>query len=211
MPAGNVPSAEYWRRLAGIDWHRLFYLTEEQEPEGVPVPTGVHSFLELKTRIEAEYQPDFLLIDSRTGITEIGGVATTVLPDKVVCLLVNNQENLEGARAVLRSIRAGERLPRQEAVQIVPVVARIPRTEEPETEKGILGNVREFLNEEAEELAHTLDVPEVFVLHSEPELELSESLRVGGEKSPDESPLLADYLRLFRRLIPKGVIAPRID
>ncbi len=38
---------------------------------------GVPFFLELKKRIRNEFSPDFLLIDSRTGITEIGGVATT--------------------------------------------------------------------------------------------------------------------------------------
>ena len=49
---------------------------------------GIPFFLELKERIREEFNPDFLLIDARTGITEIGGVATTVLPEKVVVLLL---------------------------------------------------------------------------------------------------------------------------
>ena len=55
-------------------------------------------FLDLRAKIEQEFAPDYLLIDSRTGITETGGVATTVLPDTLVCCLANNRENLEGAR-----------------------------------------------------------------------------------------------------------------
>src|SRR4029079_6952337 len=116
MPAGNVLSANYWRQLARLDWHKLFY---SEEAEGIPF------FLELKERIKAEFSPDFLLIDARTGITEVGGVATTLLPDQVVCLLLNNRENLEGARQVLRSIYRHSVM-RQEPIRIVPVLSRIP-------------------------------------------------------------------------------------
>jgi hypothetical protein len=61
----------------------------------------VQIFLDLKNRIMDELNPDFLLIDSRTGITEMGGVATTLLADKVISLVLPSRENLEGARAVL--------------------------------------------------------------------------------------------------------------
>ena len=58
MPAGNVLSANYWRQLARLDWHKLFY---SDDAEGIPF------FLELKERIRAEFSPDFLLIDARHG------------------------------------------------------------------------------------------------------------------------------------------------
>jgi len=48
------------------------------------------------------------------------------------------------------------------------------------------------------------------VLDSEPRLELSESLLVGGEKDPDEPLLLRDYLRLFTKLVPRNVVDPFI-
>src|SRR5271165_1643676 len=64
MPAGDVPTAEYWRRLARINWHDMVY---SEGSRGIPF------FLELKAKIETEFAPDYLLIDSRTGITEIGG------------------------------------------------------------------------------------------------------------------------------------------
>ena len=66
-------------------------------------------FKELQTRILDEFQPDFLLVDSRTGITEIGGVATTLLADKVLCLVLPTLENLDGARTVLQSLKRSRR------------------------------------------------------------------------------------------------------
>src|SRR5215208_2056524 len=67
MPAGTAPSGEYWRLLSQVNWYDIFYGDR---------PTGVPFFLELKERIRAGYNPDFLLIDARTGITEMGGIAT---------------------------------------------------------------------------------------------------------------------------------------
>ena len=204
MPAGNVPTARYWRRLAQINWHELFY---SSQPEGEP-PRGIPFFLELKEQIEREYAPDFLLIDARTGVTELGGVATTILADKVVCFLLNNRENLEGVRAVLRSIKNARRLPDQAPVEVLPVVTRIPEREDKDPENRIVAGIRDFLSQEAEDLASTLDIPEVFVLHSEPELQFSEALMVASGKTPVESPLVTDYVRLFESLVPGEAIEP---
>ena len=110
--------------------------------------SAIPIFLDLKARIEEEYQADYLLIDSRTGITEIGGVATTVLPDMIVCLILNNPENLEGAREVLRSIGRTRRQRSQTAVEILPAVSRLPASDEA-TEAGVVDSVRDALNQEA--------------------------------------------------------------
>jgi hypothetical protein len=201
MPAGRVPSARYWEKLSKLDWHDLFFAAGAR---------GIPFFLELKERIAEEYAPDYLLIDARTGITEVGGVATTLLPEQIVCLLVNNPENLEGARAVLRSIRRSPRLPGQPPPEILPALTRIPKDVDSDIEKKLLDDVRAFLNEAGEDLTETLEVPEVFVLHSEPELQLKESIHIGSEKTPAESTLLQDYLRLFTRMIPRETIEPRI-
>ena len=77
MWAGTAPDANYWRMLSQVNWYDLFYGNE---------PVGVPFFLELQQRISREFNPDFVLIDARTGITDMGGVAITLLPDTVVCL-----------------------------------------------------------------------------------------------------------------------------
>jgi diguanylate cyclase (GGDEF)-like protein len=195
LPAGLAPSSDYWRKLARVNWHELFY---SENPLGVPF------FLELKEKITAEFQPDFLLIDSRTGITEVGGVATSLLADQVVCLMVRNQENLEGAREVLRSVRRARRLPGQAPVEVLPVLTRLPEQDRPQEER-IVREVLEFLNQEAADLSATLDIADVLVLHSDPDLQLNESLQI------EESVLLGDYLQLFTKLLPESVVKSHIE
>src|SRR4029077_15758357 len=75
MPAGSAPTGEYWKALTPLLRQDLF-----TDPEG----SGIAACLELKARIEEELKADFLLIDSRTGVTELAGVTTTLLADKVV-------------------------------------------------------------------------------------------------------------------------------
>jgi hypothetical protein len=201
LPAGAAPSPTYWRQLAKLDWHALFY--SENAP-GVPL------FLELQERIAREHAPDFLLIDSRTGITEVGGATTTLLADRVICLLLNNRENLDGAREVLRSLRRAPRLPGREPLEIWPVLSRIPEVGG-DLEAGLVREVRDFLCEESEDLVSTLNFPELFVLHTDPDLQLREALSIGGGKGPEESPLLRDYLALFGKLVPaEELVGPTI-
>ncbi|WP_130470704.1 tyrosine-protein kinase family protein [Candidatus Magnetaquicoccus inordinatus] len=203
IPAGDVPSVAYWKKLAAINWHDLFY--------GGINPPGIPLFEELRRLIEQQLQPDFLLIDARTGITEIGGVATTVLSDVVVCLLINNLENLEGTRAVLQAI---QRAPRPEdrpnPVEILPLLTRIPKEIDPETKKNIVEEVRHILNEEAVELADTLALSEIYILHSDPALQIREVITLDTETKPEKSTLLQDYLYFFGRLIPKEMLRPHV-
>ena len=205
MPAGNVPCAEYWHKLTQINWHELFY---SQNPEGIPF------FLELKARIEKEFAPDFLLIDSRTGITEIGGIATTILPDRVVCLLLKNNQNLEGTREVMRGIATAHRLDSKPAIGIIPVLSRIPWSRLRHTadfEEKALDEVKATLCQKSSNSSDALNFQEVFVLHSEDNLQYHESLRIGGQRTVDQSPLLRDYLRLFSTLIPSETVEPRLE
>lgn len=201
MGAGDVPSRQYWEKLSQINWHEFLY---------APGAVGVLRFLELKERIRERFEPDFLLIDARTGITEIGGVATAILPDKVVCLLLHNRENLDGARAVLRSLGRVKRPPGMAPVEVIPVLARIPALKEQDDETRLVDFVRSFLNEPAEELRDTIAVSDLFTLHSERDLEVDERLRIGGDKSPDQSILLRDYLRLFLRLFKPEIVRPHL-
>lgn len=202
IPAGNILSRTYWKRLASIDWHKLFF---SEKPIGVPL------FLELKALIQKQFSPDFLLIDARTGITEVGGVATTLLPDQVICLLLNNTENLEGAREVLRGIKAAPRLPDQNPIDLMTVLSRVPtmRGHRNFDEVSIVEEVKSFLNEPNQQ-GEGLDISEVLVLHSEDTLQATEAIRVGS-RTVDQSLLLRDYLRLFSRVIPNEAVVPHLD
>lgn len=198
MAAGIVPSREYFSKLAAINWHELFYSEEAK---------GVELFMELKNQIQDELKPDFLLIDARTGITEMGGAATTLLADRIICLVVPTLENLEGARAVLRSLKRSRREASLPDLEITVALGRFP---ELEREREVLDRIRATLNEDANDPRDTLTCPDLFVLHSESVLQVRESLRVGGDVSPDDSVLLRDYLRLFANVIPPGLVQSKV-
>lgn len=202
IPAGRAPSKEYWEKLARINWHDLFYEKDAQ---------GVQLFLELKNRVLDELAPDFLLIDSRTGITEMGGVAATLLADMVICFVLPTRENLEGARTVLRSIKHSLRETGRDATELLVALSRLPQITEPDKEGEITAIIRNILNEEADDLRDTLNCSDIYVLHSESALEVRESLRIGSGTSPDESILLRDYLRLFASVVPKDLIKSKVQ
>jgi MinD-like ATPase involved in chromosome partitioning or flagellar assembly len=201
MPAGQVPSNDYWSKLSRINWHELFYSKGAK---------GVQIFMELKARILEELRPDFLLIDSRTGITEMGGIATTLFADKIICLVLPPPENLQGARAVLRSLKRSRREIEGSELEVLIAVSRLPQMKGWEDERALTEGILERLNEEADDPKDTLHCQRVFVLHSETALQLREELRVGSGINPDDSILLRDYLRLFANFVPKESIEPKV-
>lgn len=187
MPAGSAPTGEYWKALTALLRQDLFTNLEG---------SGLAAFLELKARIEEELQAEFLLIDSRTGVTELAGVTTTVLADTVVCLMLADRESQTGARAVLRSLRHAPRLAGQSPIEIIPVLSRVPERDEEKVQE-----VRSFLNEPAPTLEDTLIFDRIFVLRTDPELAWGEKLLLGNGESQILSPLHQDYLLLIPEFV----------
>ena len=62
----------------------------------------------LKASIEQLFKPDYLLVDARTGLTDISGICTLQLPHLVVLLFSLNQQNIVGVNEVLQSIRSNK-------------------------------------------------------------------------------------------------------
>jgi cellulose biosynthesis protein BcsQ len=69
---------------------------------------------------------DFVLIDSRTGVTDIGGICTVHLPDILVLFFTANHSSTEGALQIAeRARKAQSRLPLDRSLLIVvPVPSR---------------------------------------------------------------------------------------
>lgn len=101
MPAGRRLQGDsqrgqsYGQKLASFSWPELY-----QNYAG-------KLFFEWFRR-EALRIADFVLIDSRTGVTEIGGVGTCQLPDAIVMLMAPNRQNLQGCDLVARGVLAKE-------------------------------------------------------------------------------------------------------
>jgi CobQ/CobB/MinD/ParA nucleotide binding domain len=202
MWSGEAPLGMYWRKLATVDWYHLLY--------GAP-QEGAVFFKELKDTIERQYHPDFLLVDSRTGVTEMGGIATTLLPDVVVALSLATREHLEGMRAVMHGIlRAVSARTSSAPILIIPVLSRLPSSPDMAADDEIASRTKQFLNEPFGKAGEVLNLPEVGILHAEPLLDGAERLLVGGKSGPHEIRLLRDYLRLFSRVIPAEDLRPHI-
>jgi tetratricopeptide (TPR) repeat protein len=94
MPAGRYGEPGYLSFLNDKTWND-FYSQQD----------GYKILENLRGHIIAQYQPDYVLIDSRTGLSEIGGIATHQLADIVVLVFNLNEQNLAGAKRVFDSIR----------------------------------------------------------------------------------------------------------
>ena len=69
---------------------------------------GGGGFLEaVKARMIADY--DYVLIDSRTGVSDTSGICTVQLPDTLVVCFTYNNQGIAGASAVARSAMAARR------------------------------------------------------------------------------------------------------
>lgn len=112
MTAG-IQDGSYVQRMQALDWARLY---EEHQ---------LGNFLEaLRGEWKAEF--DLILIDSRTGITDIGGICTVQLPDLLVLLFTANMQSLRGSIEVARRAQqTRNRLPFDRAKLLtLPVATR---------------------------------------------------------------------------------------
>lgn len=126
MPAG-LHDAGYSARLNSIDWARL-YSTED----------GYIFFEDLKQQWNDVLEPDYVLIDSRTGHSDVEGICTRQLPNAVCFLFFPNEQNLQGLRRVVAGVRIENesRLSAQEPIALHFAVSNVPDLDD---EDGIVG------------------------------------------------------------------------
>lgn len=112
LAAGRQDDA-YTGRVQAIDWEDLY-------------GNGFATFLE-RCRSEWTENYDFVLIDSRTGISDIGGICTAQLPDRLVVVFTANEQSVAGAVSIAqRADRARDRLPYDRQRHLVlPILSRL--------------------------------------------------------------------------------------
>ena len=114
MPSG-AQRATYAAHFNYIDWAELY---EKRD--------GYLLFEDLKAQWERAIDPDYVLIDSRTGHTDIGGICTRQLPDAVAILFFPNEQNLRGLTKVVQDIRAEASGPRVKEIDLHFVMSNVP-------------------------------------------------------------------------------------
>jgi FxsC-like protein len=111
VPAGRQ-GPDYPTRVNSFNWEKFY----ERLGGGV--------FLEASKRSMSGY--DYVLIDSRTGVSDTSGVCTIQMPDTLVVCFTYNIQSIEGAAAVAESALSLRRRPDGEpTLQIFPVPMRV--------------------------------------------------------------------------------------
>jgi hypothetical protein len=175
MAAGR-DDATYVERLQLIDWAWLY-------------DEGFGDYLEQRRkRWVANY--DFVLVDSRTGVSDTAGICTAHLPDRLVLLFTANLQNLRGAVDMAgRANEARDKLPYDRPqLTVLPVLSRFDTRVEydrsDEWRRRCLdetkGLYRNWLDSEvpAETMARHLTLP--YVSH----WSFGEQLAVRAEETP---------------------------
>lgn len=116
LTAGCMDSS-YPHKVASFDWVRLFN-------EHRCTVTGFGEFL---TTLY-----DFVLIDSRTGVSDTAGICTAVLPDKLVTLFAPNEQNRIGLTETLpRILQYRRSSPDERPLIVFPVPSRFDQQDLP--------------------------------------------------------------------------------
>ena len=156
LPAGNLSNyGEYARRATEFDWGEFY-----RSWSGAQLIEHLRNqFKGLTPTIDPSSRPDqgaVVLVDSRTGITDIGGICTLQLPDTVVLVFAFNDQNIKGIDHIARDLN-GEN-PALEDLGRRPRILLLPSRKD-------LSEIRSL--RKWEEVAATLLGPQVGLDHSE--------------------------------------------
>lgn len=89
----GIQDDAYVRALHSLNWNELFVRN-----------AGLRLFENAKAELLDEYGCNYILIDSRTGLTDIAGICTGLLPDTVVFVFYPDEQNLRGIQSVAQRI-----------------------------------------------------------------------------------------------------------
>ena len=115
VPAGRQ-GADYATRVNSFNWESFYKRL------------GGGLFLEAAKKSMVGY--DYVLIDSRTGVSDTSGVCTVQMPDRLVVCFTLNTQSIDGAAAVALSAQKQRRKPNGEpGLKIFPVPMRVELSE----------------------------------------------------------------------------------
>lgn len=182
LSAGRQNS-DYAAALAGLDWDNFF----ERLCGG--------KFLEaLRSDMKSSY--DYVLIDSRTGLSDVADICTMDLPDVLVDCFTLSTQGIEGAAQVARRIQDLD-----VNLRILPVPMRVDSAEKEKVEAGHALAMRLFdrlpadlTDAQRREYWGAVEVP------YRPFYAYEETLAVFGEAPGSPSSMLAAFERLTARI-----------
>ncbi|MFD7811933.1 FxSxx-COOH system tetratricopeptide repeat protein [Streptomyces sp. NPDC059785] len=118
LPAGRQ-NAAYKDAVTSFNWHQFY----ERLGGGI--------FLQaLREEMISRY--DYVLVDSRTGVSDSSGICTVLLPDTVVMCFALNTQNIRGSVDVARSVDRSDIRP----IRLLPVPMRVEDAERDRLDVG---------------------------------------------------------------------------
>lgn len=198
LSAGRAPTDPYWAALARVHTAGLF---------ADPGRPGVEFLTWLREKIRTELEVDSLLLDLRSGWTDLSAWAAAISADAVVALTLESRESRAGTRAVLRGLRASARASGRE-VRLIPVLARLPPGLPDEAER--VHRVVDYFTEPAEDLADTLLVPRIPVVHNDVALQVQERALVRLDPAA-HPPTQSDYFAIVAELLEPAAIQEGLE
>jgi MinD-like ATPase involved in chromosome partitioning or flagellar assembly len=190
MPAGRGDE-HYRKSLARLDWQSLYRDHE-----------GFLFFEETKLEWEEFVKPDYVLIDARTGHTDIEGICTRQLPDAVVVMFFPNEQNLTGLKQVGTHIRAEKDGGLRKDIKLNFVMSNVPDLDD---EDKTLRRLRQRFTQDVCE-----NHPPLVIHHYQSMSLLNQAVFV---KERPHSRLAKEYRKLTGALIlgnPKDEEAPKL-
>ena len=176
MPAGDrADEVAYKQRLSRISFAKLY--TERD---------GFLLFEDLRSQWAKSLGFDYVLIDSRTGHTDVGGICTRQLPDHVVMVFFPNEQNLKGIEAEVRLIRE-QPLP----AEIDAVMSRIPKLDDHQQ------TIRDFMSR----AKSTLNIGRILKVHAYDDLKLLEDVVFSADGDSDGKQLSKDYRSVTQAIL----------
>ncbi|MCZ0943001.1 MAG: AAA family ATPase [Gammaproteobacteria bacterium] len=127
---------DYAASFGRIDWGMLY---SERD--------GYLLFEDLKEQWRQTIAPDYVLVDSRTGYTDTGGICTRQLPDAVTMLFFPNEQNLRGLSKIVADVRSEAEPPRAKTIKLHFVMSNVPDLDD---EDDILVDMKERFRRDLE-------------------------------------------------------------
>ena len=192
MSAGQKLDGAYWKILSQIDWRNLFKGDNN---------IGLGIFENLKKQIESQISPDYLFIDSRSGVTVLSKVCSAVLSDVTIMLMANNSENFHGAKLMYKYIASSRFKSKSKKTDVFCVLTRIPvPTEDSPQESDLIGKLVTEISD-----PH-LQNTDVTVIHSDSRAEFDEYTVLQNVMSDKQNSVIQDdYFRLIVKIDPEMI------
>lgn len=193
LPAGRQ-SASYGTNVTSFDWTEFY----EKLGGGVLLEA-------VKRNLRSEY--DYVLIDSRTGLSDTSGICTIQMPDELVVCFTLNRQSITGAAAIAESAFQQRITPkRTPGIKIWPVPTRVELAERDRLERA-----RDDVRARFQKFLHHLPTKEradywgtVEVLY-QPFFAYEEVLAVLTERRQQTGSLLQSFERLTWYLTEKKI------